>query len=152
MSRLTVIVVAAFIAVLAAAISIPVRVDSAYIDVHTGSRYGETMWIGSIKSNQWSMTSDLESRLLKMGVKPISRWISYQGTGRSIFGSVRYRGHGRPGPILQVNTDQWAEFLLDKTDDFVVSVYETLRNGDRREVAEVAEQVYGLSDMGPTSH
>jgi hypothetical protein len=80
--------------------------DRAYICENTGSRKGYREWFFGAHTNLWYRKSELE-RFMEVAHPNLlkHRWTSYMGNGRSLIPFLVSRGHGRPGPILFLDSE-----------------------------------------------
>ena len=70
------------------------------------------------------------------------RWASYAGTERNIYGAKLTRGHGRPGPILQVPIDWLNQWFVTLPDAEKKAFYELLLSEDRNEIQVRINDIY----------
>lgn len=91
--------------------------DWALIDRTTGSRQGYRDWFFGWRSGSWYQESALETFMRSKHPADLRPdWVSYQGTGRNVFGGAMLHGHGRPGPILFLKPDVLAEYCRRASD------------------------------------
>jgi len=84
----------------------------------------------------------LETRLLAMRTPlPAPHWISYEGTGRNIWGRAFLRSHGRPGPVLQLDHDWLRSWLEKQADAAVLTFTKDLQSVRKETVNNAVEQV-----------
>jgi hypothetical protein len=141
------LVVAALVfAVLLGATHITVRTDYGYVSTVTGSRKTYTEWNIPIKhrTSETYIRSPIEVFLAQKGIAYADKWVSYAGTGRSIFGTVTYRGHGRPGAVLEIRPEFFATVDL-MTDEEKMQIFECLVRGDEKEISEIAFKIFEKS-------
>jgi len=80
--------------------------DWAFIDRNTGSRKGYRDWSLGWRSGSWYRESAIEAFMRSRHRAEFQQdWVSYAGTGRTIFGGAILAGHGRPGPIVLLKTE-----------------------------------------------
>lgn len=77
------------------------------------------------------------------------RWTSYAGTGKNIFGMVRLRGHGQPGPILLIRSETLDEHVRGLDDAGKKALYEVFRSGDADRIEREIDRIYRSLDTVP---
>jgi hypothetical protein len=70
-----------------------------------------------------------------------SRWISYSGTGRTLIGTVRSRGHGRPGIIYTLATGYIDSYCKLASDTEKLHLYRVLSSNNEEAATELADEV-----------
>ena len=106
--------------------------DRAYICENTGSRKGYREWFFGAHTNLWYRKSELE-RFMEVA-HPIllkHRWTSYMGNGRSLIPFLVSRGHGRPGPILFLDSELLDEHVSSLSDIQRLELYQTFSNANK---------------------
>ncbi|MHC4641103.1 MAG: hypothetical protein ACYS32_05615 [Planctomycetota bacterium] len=126
----------------------PVYRDWAFICENTGSRKGNREWFMGLKTGHWYKESKLEEFMETNYPDDLSyRWVSYEGTGRNIFGTAVLYGHGRPElvhlPYKVLN--RYVEHIDDKEKR---RLYDVFSSGNvqriRDEVTGIWEKVFSM--------
>ena len=123
------------------ALSCKAYTDWSFVDAHTGSRKGYREWVVGPRSGSWYETSSLESFMRAHHPESLSsRWISYDGTGRTLIGMVRSRGHGRPGIIYSL-TPSWIDLYCKMVSDAdKLHLYRVLSSHDEDAAKEMFDE------------
>lgn len=126
----------------------PVYRDWGFICEKTGSRKGNREWFFGIKTGLWYKESKLEGFMKTHYPDELSyRWVSYEGTGKNIFGMAVLHGHGYPElahlPYKVLNV--YVEHVDDKEK---LELYKVFSSGNgqriRDEVAKIWEKVFEM--------
>ena len=109
--------------------------DRAYICENTGSRKGHREWFFGAHTKNWYHQSELE-RYMEVAHPDLlkHRWTSYAGDGRSLIPGLKSSGHGRPGPILLLPSDQFDEYVSSLSTAQRLELYEILSTGSKEAV------------------
>jgi hypothetical protein len=95
-----------------------------YINIYTGSTKGHTqvMLLGEV--NNWERKSELANRLDKInGIQILEDYVSYNGTGKTLFGISRSYGHGNPGHAIYLAGTTFDKIIKACTDDEIEELY-----------------------------
>ena len=121
--------------------------DMGYHCDFTGSTKSWTTWLFTIRTNYEYNASPLESFLEENAPDRIEHnWVSYQGTGRNIFGEPVLFGHGRPNALLLFPRDYLKLYIEESPPESVFELYETLLRDDSDEIRLRVERLYDESD------
>lgn len=137
----------ASLSVMVVLLPVEVCVDRAFIDQCTGSRRGGREWVFGVTNNQWYWESPLEIFIRQRFPSELEqRWVCYAGNGRDIYGLRTSMGHGRPGPVINIDRNLFLIWFRDNTDSEKKALYDTLRRADRdamRKAVDDLEQSSG---------
>ncbi len=112
-----------------------VYTECGYCNVYTGTRKDFTEFPFGVKSKERITVSGFENRLRAInGIVIQERWVSYNKTGKNIIGSNILFAHGNPGPIMEVNHEEFNQWLKDKPDVCILSLYELFKSDDKDEI------------------
>ncbi len=122
---------------------VTVRTDYGYVSTTTGSRRTYTEWVIPTphRTNEVYIKSPIEAFLVKQGNAYTDNWVSYQGTGRSIFGAVTYRGHGSPGSVLEIRPEFFPT-IEAMTDEDKMRIFNCLSRGDEKEIEKLVLEIF----------
>jgi hypothetical protein len=121
-----------------------VYIDRAFICRNTLSRHGYLQWCFGIQTKQWYYKSPLETFMQQKHPDILEhQWISYSGTGKTILGTVRSRGHGYPGSILNLmQFDHEFQVYFDPLSDVEKkALYDVLSSGDSAKIDTVVDEI-----------
>lgn len=119
----------------------PVYRDWAFICEKTGSRKGNREWFMGLKTEHWYKESKLEGFMKTNYPDDLSyRWVSYEGTGRNIFGVAVLRGHGRP-ELIHLPYKVLNRYVENVDDKEKRRLYDVFSSGD---VQRVRDEVTGI--------
>lgn len=117
--------------------------DVGYHCDFTGSTKSWTKWPLWIRTDEFYETSPIEEFLAKNRPDLIEhKWVSYEGTGKNIFGEPVFFGHGRPNALLLFPRWYLKLFVEQSPNEDVIELYETLRRDDRDEIQQRVDQLY----------
>jgi len=122
---------------------VPFRVctDRGYVCDYTGSRKGCREWWFGIRTGGWYEESALEAFVARNFPGELEhQWVSYMGSGRSIFGCVFVRSHGTPGPIIGLPAALLTEYCEHASRADVKHFYDTMRRGRREEAQDAVNR------------
>lgn len=121
--------------------------DIGYHCDFTGSTKSWTRWFFTIRTNYQYNTSPLESFLTANAPERIQhKWVSYQGTGRNIFGKTVFLGHGTPNALCGFPRDYLRLYIENSSSESVLDLYETLRRADRGEIKQRVDRLFEESE------
>jgi hypothetical protein len=134
------------VAALLSATHITVRTNYGYVSTATGSRRTYTEWEipTTRRTNEVYIKSPIEAYLERKGIRYADQWISYEGTGRSILGAVTYRGHGNPGPVLEIRPE-FFPVIETMTDEEKMEIFDCLSRKDEKQARELALRIFEKS-------
>jgi len=72
--------------------------------------------------------------------------VTYEGTGKNIFGEPVFFGHGRPNALLLFSREYLRLYIEKSPSESVYDLYETLRRDDRDEIRLRIDQLYEECD------
>ena len=127
---------------------LPVYRDWANICEKTGSRKGNREWFMGLKTGYWYKESKLEGFMKTNYPDDLSyRWMSYEGTGRNIFGMAVLRGHGYP-ELARLPYKVLNRYVENVDDKEKRRLYDVFSGGDvqciRDEVTRIWEKVFSM--------
>lgn len=130
-------------AVLLGSTHLTVRTDYGFVSTATGSRKTFTEWKipTNLRTNDDYIESPIETFLAQKEITYADRWISYKGTGRSIFGTITYYEHGSPGPVLEIRPEFFPT-IATMTDEEKMEIFECLVRGDEKEIGNLVLNIY----------
>ncbi len=144
-TRSTVMVAGLVLAVALALLALPavsVCRDWAFVDRNTSSRKGYREWLFGWRTGAWYQESALEAFMRAKHPADLRQdWVSYAGTGRSVFGTVTLRGHGRPGPILSLVPDVLGRYCRSASAADKRRFYDVLASHDEQRIRETIGRV-----------
>lgn len=125
--------------------------DWRFVDAHTGSRKGYREWAVGLRTGAWYERSGLEVFMREHHPDLLtSKWISYAGTRRTLMGSVRSHGHGRPGAILALTPSVLGRYCEVASPEEKLHSYQILRSNDEEAIRKLGnhlvEAVFGRMD------
>ena len=109
------------------AYALPVKTEFAYINDVTGSRKGWTIWFGTIKTLEWYKTTILEDYAMSIDYPYQDFWVSYRGTGMTLFNKRVSFGHGRPA-MRGHSPETINQLASDLTDEEKLSLLESFKD------------------------
>jgi hypothetical protein len=116
--------------------------DWAFIDRNTGSRKGYRDWFLGWRSGSWYRESAIEAFMRSSHPGEFQQdWVSYAGTGRNIFGGATLSGHGRPGPIVLLNTEAIDDYFRRVSDTERRRLYDVFASGDEPKIRALIDQI-----------
>jgi hypothetical protein len=120
----------------------PVYRDWAFICENTGSRKGNREWFMGLNTRHWYEESKLERFMKTNYPDDLSyRWVSYEGTGRNIFGTAVLRGHGRP-ELVHLPYKVLNRYLGHIDDKEKRRLYEVFSSGDDQRVKDEVTRIW----------
>lgn len=122
-------------------LSAPIKTERGFICRHTLSQHEYTEWLGLVRSNERYIPSPIEAYLEKNKPERLTHnWVSYNGTGKNVFGTAMVFSHGRPGDILQLQRHAFPHLqtLTDKQKDDIAT---TLKSEDEAAIKAMVESV-----------
>jgi len=137
-----IIIILVGVVILFVTASLPVYHDRAFICENTGSRKGDRAWFFGIKTGHWYKESKLEGFMKTDYPDDLSyRWMSYEGTGKNIFGMAVLYGHGYPElahlPYKVLN--RYMEYIDDKEKR---RLYEVFSSGDIQRIKDEVDRIW----------
>lgn len=125
--------------------------DWAFVDRNTGSRKGYREWWFGWRTGAWYQESALEAFMPAEHLTDLRQdWVSYAGTGRSMFGTVTLRGHGRPGPILSLVPDVLGRYCRSASAADKRRFYDVLASHDEPRIrATIGRVTETILNTGP---
>jgi hypothetical protein len=109
--------------------------DRAYICESTGSRKGHREWFFGTHTNLWYRKSELERFLESKHPDLLEHsWTSYMGSGRSLIPGMQRCEHGRPGPILFLDTDLLDDHVSSLSDDQCLELYRIFSDANKEAI------------------
>ena len=123
--------------------------DWGFICENTGSRMSYREWFFGARTSEQYHASALEVFLRKEYPEKVQhRWTSYRGTGRSLIPGVVLRGHGSPGPILDLGQEMFDAYVNSLSSKQRLDLYDELCRGDEDVIQERIVQIrrFSLSD------
>jgi hypothetical protein len=123
----------------------PVCRDWGLVCENTGSRRGHRQWFFGLRTGDWYKRSKLEEFVASTYPNELShRWTSYMGTGKNVLGQPVLRGHGTPGPIVNLQLQMWDAYVEQLSDPDKKALYETFRSGDEDRIGQAVERALGV--------
>jgi hypothetical protein len=125
-----------------AAFNFEVCRECGFICKNTGSQRGYREWCLGWKTGQWYKASALERFMeVKYPHELQHKWVSYEGTGKNIFGMTILWGHGRPGPIILLDHEILAAYIQESDDFQKKALYDLFSSGDEPAIEAKIEQM-----------
>jgi hypothetical protein len=116
--------------------------DWAFIDRNTGSRKGYRDWSLGWRSGSWYRESAIEAFMRSRHRAEFQQdWVSYAGTGRTIFGGAILAGHGRPGPIVLLKTEAIDNYCQAMSETEKRRLYDVLASGDEAKIGKLVDRI-----------
>ncbi|MHC4545901.1 MAG: hypothetical protein ACYS9C_12975 [Planctomycetota bacterium] len=120
----------------------PVYRDWAFICENTGSRKGDRAWFFGVKTGHWYKESRLEEFMKTNYPDDLSyRWVSYEGTGKNIFGTPVLYGHGRP-ELAHLPYEVFNRYLEHIDDKEKRRLYEIFSSADVQRIEDEVSRIW----------
>jgi hypothetical protein len=117
--------------------------DWAFIDQNTGSRKGYREWFFGVRTGVWYEETALETFMrTKQPGEFRQQWVSYAGTGRSIFGGATLHGHGRPGPVMSLKVELIDDYCARTSDSEKRQAYDVFAGGKLEEIERLVDDMF----------
>ena len=121
--------------------------DIGYHCDFTGSTKSWTRWPFGVRTDYRYNTSPLESFLEAHAPERLEhKWVTYEGTGRNIFGNPVFFGHGTPNALLLFPRKYLKLYIQNSPSESVFDLYETFRRDDRDEIRQRIDKLYEETD------
>jgi hypothetical protein len=135
--------IAVLVAIFVLGVTNPICTDRGFIDTNTGSREGYREWFFGLRTGQWAQPTALETFMrAKYPNQFQQHWVSYNGTGRNIFGSDVLFGHGRPGPITTLPNKFLDDYCALVSEAEKKRLYDVFASGDREKISGEISRIY----------
>ncbi len=129
------------IAALYCAFSYPVKKEYGYVCLNTASRKTHTTWVELFRASATYEKSPIEEYLESEKADWRHDWVSYNGTGKNIFGMSISWGHGRPGAVSEMHPEIFP-FIRSLSDSQKEEIYSVLKSGNQEAIHLKIESIY----------
>ena len=139
---ITLLIAGAVFSAICASTMMIVVTDRSYICENTGSKKGHREWIFGAHTNNWYRKSELE-RFMEISHPNLLKhsWTSFAGDGRSLIPLTISRGHGRPGPILSLDSELLDQHVSSLSDAQRLELYQIFSNGSKNDIRLKVESI-----------
>jgi hypothetical protein len=118
------------------------------IDIYSGSTKGHVRLFTGHVINEWENESELHKRL--MAIKDISiqeKYISYNGTGKNVYGGNISFAHGNPGIALDLRMDFMNDYVKKATDSEIITLYDILLSKNRSRMDGLIDKILSINSV-----